>query len=81
MNKNTFAYWIILSLLLINITLIHGFASIYPGAGSFLTTISSAYRSPSDTAHHTLAMLHRKRCPARQVLPTTLLRCVERMEQ
>ncbi len=41
MNKNTFAYWIILSLLLINITLIHGFASIYPGAGSFLTTISS----------------------------------------
>lgn len=41
MNKNTFAYWIILSLLLINITLIHGFASIHPGAGSFLTTISS----------------------------------------
>lgn len=41
MNKNTFAYWIILSLLLINITLIHGLASIYPGAGSFLTTISS----------------------------------------
>lgn len=47
MNKNTFAYWIILSLLLINITLIHGFASIYPGAFikdgkiSFLTTISS----------------------------------------
>lgn len=34
MNKNTFAYWIILSLLLINITLIHGFASIYPGARS-----------------------------------------------
>ena len=34
MNKNTFAYWIILSLLLINITLIHGFASIYPGRRS-----------------------------------------------
>lgn len=47
MNKNKFAYWIILSLLLINITLIHGFASIYPdafgkdGKISFLTTINS----------------------------------------
>ena len=25
--------------------------------------------------------VQKKRCPARQVLPTTLLRCVERMEQ
>lgn len=30
MNKNKTGYWIILSLLLINITLLHGFTAIYP---------------------------------------------------
>ena len=49
--------------------------------GCFGDAIVLTNMDPSDTAHHTLAMLHRKRCPARQVLPTTLLRCVERMER
>ena len=40
MNKNTFAYWITLSLLLINITLIHGFTSIYPKGTSYSGKIS-----------------------------------------